>query len=195
MYTSQPSLQIRRFNNNAFYYISTKTHVFLHENIGFHGEIRKKCYLITVPELITAHTPISAWPSISSHQITVMYFYLLLYNGICCWYSFELPRQVDAIPMSTNNTAFIELAKLFKGVHVSITFAFIKKIRKQYHISIIRKSHHEVHNWPFSKVCPCFVDIFHSENTAIQIYWKFYNQTRKCFRLKILIFFIFLLKT
>ena len=26
-----------------------------------------------------------------------------LYTGICCWYSFELHRQVDAIQMSTHN--------------------------------------------------------------------------------------------
>ena len=35
----------------------------------------------------------------------------------------------------------------------------------------------------------------HYENTPIQIYWKFYNEKRKKFRWKILIFFIFLLKT
>ena len=27
----------------------------------------------------------------------------LNYSHICCWYSFELPRQVEAIQMSTNN--------------------------------------------------------------------------------------------
>ena len=35
----------------------------------------------------------------------------------------------------------------------------------------------------------------HYENTPIQIYWKFYHQKMKIFRWKILIFFIFLLKT
>ena len=35
----------------------------------------------------------------------------------------------------------------------------------------------------------------HYENTPIQIYWKLYHQKMKIFRWKILIFFIFLLKT
>ena len=26
-----------------------------------------------------------------------------LYKSICCWYSFELPRLVEAIQMSTHN--------------------------------------------------------------------------------------------
>ena len=29
-----------------------------------------------------------------------------LYKNICCWYSFELPQQVEAIQMSTNNIWF-----------------------------------------------------------------------------------------
>ena len=36
---------------------------------------------------------------------------------------------------------------------------------------------------------------YHYENMPIQIYWKFYHQKMKVFRWKILIFFIFLLKT
>ena len=35
----------------------------------------------------------------------------------------------------------------------------------------------------------------HYENMPIQIYWKFYNQKEENFQIKILIFFIFLLKT
>ena len=35
----------------------------------------------------------------------------------------------------------------------------------------------------------------HYENTPIQIYWKFYHQKNENFQIKILIFFIFLLKT
>ena len=31
------------------------------------------------------------------------FFLIFLYKGICCGYSFELHRQVDAIQMSTNN--------------------------------------------------------------------------------------------
>ena len=39
-----------------------------------------------------------------SLQITTsVLFSLLLYKGICCGYSFELHRQVDAIQMSTHN--------------------------------------------------------------------------------------------
>ena len=39
-----------------------------------------------------------------SFQITTsVLFSLLLYKGICCGYSFELHRQVDAIQMSTHN--------------------------------------------------------------------------------------------
>ena len=35
----------------------------------------------------------------------------------------------------------------------------------------------------------------HSENTPIQIYWKFHLQKLKKFQIKILVFFIILLKT
>ena len=35
---------------------------------------------------------------------------------------------------------------------------------------------------------------FHYENTPIQIYWKFYHKNNENFQIKILIFFIFLLK-
>ena len=28
------------------------------------------------------------------------------YKNVCCWYSFELPRLVEAIQMSTNNTFY-----------------------------------------------------------------------------------------
>ena len=35
----------------------------------------------------------------------------------------------------------------------------------------------------------------HYENTPIQIYWKFHHQKTESFQIKILIFFIFLLKT
>ena len=39
------------------------------------------------------------------------------------------------------------------------------------------------------------IDFFHYENMPIQIYWKFYHQKVKIFRWKILIYFMFLLKT
>ena len=62
---------------------------------------------ITVFDLITAHTPISAQSSIKWSLYDSHAFYLLLYKSICCWYSFELPRQVvEAIQMSTNNICF-----------------------------------------------------------------------------------------
>ena len=36
---------------------------------------------------------------------------------------------------------------------------------------------------------------WHYENTPIQIYWKFHHQIPESFQIKILIFFLFLLKT
>ena len=36
--------------------------------------------------------------------------------------------------------------------------------------------------------------ILHYENKPIQVYWKFYNQKIENFQIKILIFFLFLLK-
>ena len=39
-----------------------------------------------------------------SLQITTSVFLsILLYKSICCWYSFELPQQVEAFQMSTHN--------------------------------------------------------------------------------------------
>ena len=49
--------------------------------------------LSTVFDPITAHTPISAQSS-NFVVFRVHAMYLLLYKSICCWYSFELPRQV-----------------------------------------------------------------------------------------------------
>ena len=46
-----------------------------------------------------------------------------------------------------------------------------------------------------SNISPISGPSYHYENTPIQIYWKFYHQKMKIFRWKILIFFIFLLKT
>ena len=60
----------------------------------------------TIFDLITAHAPISAQSSnLVVFRLKPVYFYLL-YKNICCWYSFELPRQVEAIQMSTNNIRF-----------------------------------------------------------------------------------------
>ena len=73
--------------------------------------------LLTVFDLITAHTPISTVKKFHSLQITasVIFFYffikayvvgnfsLLLFKSICCGYSFELHRLVDAIQMRAHN--------------------------------------------------------------------------------------------
>ena len=53
-----------------------------------------------------------------SLQITTsVLFSLLLYKGICCGYSFELHRQVDAIQMSTHN-----ICLLYKGICCGYSF-------------------------------------------------------------------------
>ena len=59
---------------------------------------------LTVFDLITAHTPISAQSSNSIvFRLSQCIFCLFLYKGICCGYPFELHRQVDAIQMGTHN--------------------------------------------------------------------------------------------
>ena len=58
---------------------------------------------ITLFNLITTHTPISAQSSDYS-QCTL----LLLYKDIRCGYPFELRRLIDAIQMSTHNICFYE---------------------------------------------------------------------------------------
>ena len=44
-------------------------------------------------------------------MIRMQYFSDFLYKSICCWYSFELPRLVEAIQMSTNNMFYKEVDK------------------------------------------------------------------------------------
>ena len=39
-------------------------------------------------------------------MILKQYFSDFLHKSICFWYSFELPQQVEAIQMSTNNIRF-----------------------------------------------------------------------------------------
>ena len=39
-------------------------------------------------------------------MILTQYFSDFFYKRICCWYSFELPKLVEAIQMSTNNVSF-----------------------------------------------------------------------------------------
>ena len=88
-------------------------------------------YFLCVPEhtvihLITAYAPISAQSSylVGLSSLQPVYFSLLLYKNICCWYSFELPRQVEAIQMSTNN------------------ICFYKEKQKKYCVSIIKYAPH-----------------------------------------------------
>ena len=59
---------------------------------------------ITIFDLITAHTPISAQSrSFRSLHYSQCTFCLLLHKDIRCGYSFELHRLVDAIQMSIHN--------------------------------------------------------------------------------------------
>ena len=44
-------------------------------------------------------------------MITMRFFSDFLYKGICCEYSFELHRQVDAIQMSTHNICLFKKVK------------------------------------------------------------------------------------
>ena len=48
-------------------------------------------------------------------MMTMRFFSDFLYKGICCWYSFELHRQVSAIQMSTYNICLCKEVK--KKVH------------------------------------------------------------------------------
>ena len=60
--------------------------------------------LLTVFDLITAQTPISAQSrSFLSLHYSQCTFGLLLHKDICCGYSFELHRLVNAIQMSIHN--------------------------------------------------------------------------------------------
>ena len=118
----------------------------------FCGETRKILYSIL---LLHIHVPLSAHSqAFPCLQITAMYFYLLLYKSICCWYSSELPQQVVTLRQFKcipTTYAFIDLSRQFKWV--PITYAFVKRIRrKNNHVSIIKQSYQEVHCWSFSKV-------------------------------------------
>ena len=72
---------------------------------------------ITVFDPITTHTPISAQSS-NFIVFRLQAMYLILYKIIYCWYSFELPRQVEAIQMSTNNICFYKKCrKILRRYH------------------------------------------------------------------------------
>ena len=50
------------------------------------------------------------------------FFSDFLYKGICCEYSFELHRQVDAIQMSTHNIClYKEVKKKYTGCNLKTT--------------------------------------------------------------------------
>ena len=58
-----------------------------------------------------------------SNDACVMFFFFFfpnfLYKSICCWYSFELHRQVDAIQMGTHNIRlYKEVNKNFTGCNL-----------------------------------------------------------------------------
>ena len=64
----------------------------------------------TRTDLFTAHIPISAQSS-NFVVFRLQTMYLLLLKSIRYWYSFELPRQVEAIQMSTKNICFYKKKK------------------------------------------------------------------------------------
>ena len=51
-----------------------------------------------------------------------LFFFYFLYKGICCGYSFELHRQVDAIQMSIHNIRlYKEVKKKYTGCNLKTT--------------------------------------------------------------------------
>ena len=65
--------------------------------------------LCTKFDLITAHTPISTQSSCYMvFRLQSVHFYPFFYKSICCGYLFELPQQVEAIQISSNNICFYE---------------------------------------------------------------------------------------
>ena len=55
-------------------------------------------------------------------MMIMRFFSDILYKGICCGYSFELHRQVDAIQMSTHNIClYKEVKKKYTGCNLKNT--------------------------------------------------------------------------
>ena len=55
-------------------------------------------------------------------MIIMRFFSNFIYKGICCGYSFELHRQVDAIQMSTHNIClYKEVQKKYTGCNLKTT--------------------------------------------------------------------------
>ena len=87
----------------------------------------------TVFYLITAHIRISAQSRnfvVIKLQTVYFLFCLLLYKGICCGYTFELHRLVDAIQMSIHNMCFFKgnqkkkIARRYIFYHTFLFFFF-----------------------------------------------------------------------
>ena len=91
----------------------------------------------TVFSLITTHAPISAQSSnLGVFTLQPVHFYLLLYKNIRCGYSFELPRQVEAIQMSGYS---FELPRQVEAIQTSThNICFHKEIQQ----IISHKKHH-----------------------------------------------------
>ena len=52
----------------------------------------------------------------------MQFFSDFLYKSICCWYSFELHRQVNAIHMDTHNLClYKEVDKKYTGCNLKTT--------------------------------------------------------------------------
>ena len=55
-------------------------------------------------------------------MLFIHFFPILLYKSICCGYSFELHRQVDAIQMGTHNIClYKEVDKKYTGCYLKTT--------------------------------------------------------------------------
>ena len=72
----------------------------------------------TVFDLISAHAPLSA----QSSNLEVFSVLLSPLKNICCWYSFELPRLVEAIQMSTNNICCYKDSQ--KNISITKTYLY-----------------------------------------------------------------------
>ena len=58
----------------------------------------------------------------NAYAMFLVLFYDFLYKGICCGYSFELHRQVDAIQMGTHNIfLYTEADKKYTGCNLKTT--------------------------------------------------------------------------
>ena len=60
-----------------------------------------------------------------SLMMFMRFFSVLLYKSICCGYSFELHRQVDAIQMGTHSIClYTEVDKKYTGCNLKTTVLF-----------------------------------------------------------------------